>query len=67
MRITSRDGNVIAADFKPKQELKLEFRTQILYADAAVCLIRITYSMNGAIIGYQHVMADHTNNTDVAT
>lgn len=61
-RITSCDGNVIAADFRPqlKFNLAITFDTQVLYADAAVCLIRITYRLNGEILGVQHVTAEST-------
>jgi hypothetical protein len=67
-RITARDGNVIAADFGARplpptsdQQLALTFKTAILFCDQAACLMRISYFMNGALIGIQHVTveADH--------
>ncbi len=45
-RITARDGNVIAADFRPPA-LNIEFATHILYMDEAVCLVRATFTVNG--------------------
>jgi hypothetical protein len=68
--ITAQDGNVIAADFGPRAparnlNLAVRFSTQVLYADTAVCLMRINYFLNDQPIAIQHIMTDHVNNTDV--
>jgi hypothetical protein len=68
-RITSQDGNVIAAEFgaRPVQtpKLAINFKTTILYCDPHVCLIRIAYFSGEKLIGIQHVMTDLSNNMDV--
>ena len=69
MRIESLGGNVIAADFRPQPKLTIDiaFETRVLYCDEAVCLIRITYLLNGEPVGMQHVTAETPpiNNTEV--
>lgn len=67
-RITSRDGNVIAADFgarivpasrKPGEiSVSLSCKTAILYCDEVVCLVRVTCFLNGQQIGVQHVTVE---------
>lgn len=47
-------SNVIQANFRPE----ITFKTEIIYCDEAVCLIRITYTFAGRILALQHVMAE---------
>jgi hypothetical protein len=57
-RILSQHGNVIAADFRPKGAIEFKMRTQILYADDAVCLARVTYLLDEEVIGTQHITVE---------
>ena len=60
--IIYRDGNVIAADFNtrpnPDTSLAISFKSAVLYFDEAVCLMRISYFLNGQLIGVQHLMVE---------
>jgi len=65
-RILSQKGNIIVADFG-KLRLKtigLDFKTDILYADDYIALSRISYLLNGKLIGRQHVMTDLSTTTE---
>lgn len=55
-RITARDGNVVTADFG--QQFKFNITLQVLYADPAVCLARLTYLLNGQPFYAQHILAE---------
>lgn len=60
-RILSTDGNVIAADFRPRVLFTIEIRTRILYLDDRICLSRVTYTAGGkpmSKLPMQHFLAD---------
>jgi hypothetical protein len=59
-RILSQSGNVIAADFRQNTHINLQLKTQILYCDAAVCLVRITYLHDGKTAATQHFTVETT-------
>lgn len=60
-RIVSRDGNVIAADFRPRASnprapMEIEIRSDLLYCDALACLVRHTLLVNGRVIQLGHAV-----------
>lgn len=52
-----QDGNVLYPAFS-QPSINLQLKTQILYCDVAVCLVRITYLHDGKLVGLQHVLAE---------
>jgi len=51
--VVSQHGNVIAADFR--QSIELRIKSEVLYLDHAVCLIRVTILFDGKPIGIEHI------------
>lgn len=58
-RILAQDGNVIAADFRPrvadKLNIEIKVTSDILYCDQMVCLMRFSLVFAGQVIATQHV------------
>ena len=61
-RILSQHGNVIAADFKPRtsSELVITLKTETLYCDGIVTLIRCTGDFAGKTYFSTHILGDLT-------
>ncbi len=59
-RITAQDGNVIAADFGRRDCLGLNvtFKSDILYFDGHVCLVRVIASLDGQPFMTKHFMEE---------
>lgn len=55
-RILSIHGKVIAADFRPDTPL-VEVKSEILYCDRLVCLLRFTLYYRGEAVQTGHVTA----------
>ena len=63
VRILSQHGNVIAADFKLRtsSELVITLKTETLFIDGFITLIRVTTVFEGKPIGSpQHILGDLT-------
>jgi hypothetical protein len=61
-RIIGSDGNVIAADFRPKTDLlTVQIKTETLYYDDRILVTRATATVGGQIVVIRHLLADiHT-------
>ena len=61
-RILSQHGNVIAADFRPRawwEELTVNIKTETLFCDSHITLIRVTTSFAGEPFGEpQHILGN---------
>ena len=72
-RILSRHGNVIAAEFRPASpDLTINIKSEILYQDGSVLLMRTTALIDDQTTATLHFLADmktgsivHLNNKDV--
>ncbi len=60
-RILSQHGNVISADFQPRpfdvSAIQIDIKTEILYCDHLVCLMRFHLLFEGKVIATEHVTA----------
>ncbi len=61
-RVLSQHGNVIAADFRPRDRLTVEIKTEILYIDRLVCLMRFSLYYQGRLISTEHITAQQPGN-----
>jgi hypothetical protein len=60
-RILSTDGNVVSADFRPRGEaFTITFKSEVLYLDGSVALLRIVgrIDADGKVIFAVHLLAD---------
>jgi hypothetical protein len=59
-RILSQHDNVIAADFRPRTSLDITvtFKTETLYADGTVMLLRTTASIGDKPFLVTHILGD---------
>lgn len=62
MRILSETGNVIAADFRPEAPPLIEVKSELLYCDQLVCLMRFSLYFHGHLISTQHLTAQQHGN-----
>ena len=58
-RILSQSGNVIAADFTPREfdpaSIEIEIRSEVLYCDELVCLMRFHLLLDGTPFTVEHI------------
>jgi hypothetical protein len=55
--IISQHGNVIAADFRPRVSIDIQVKSEILYCDEHVCLLRFHLVYDGKVICTEHITA----------
>lgn len=60
-RILSQHGNVIAADFKPRSSVDIEVKSEILFCDTQVCLMRFHLLYQGQVIATEHLTVQQPN------
>lgn len=59
-RILAQHGNVIAADFRPRLplDLSIAFKSETLYLDSEVLLLRTTVLFGTRPLGVLHFLSD---------
>jgi hypothetical protein len=56
-RVLSQSGNVIAADFRPRASIDIQVKSEVLYCDRLVCLMRFSLLCNGELLSTEHITA----------
>lgn len=54
-RVKSHRGNIIAADFRPEAGLDFDIKSEILFCDEHVCLMRFQLFFCGELIATEHI------------
>lgn len=54
-RILAQHGNVISADFRPRNRFDIEVIPEVLYADDHVHLARFTLLFGGKVVAVEHI------------